>query len=160
MKNFVPDDVRRLLPHACACLALVSCQTTSPPAVQSGKVPYQAGHWTMVASKPPTYFPRGVPAGAPTNWQDGEWFRICDAAGTRYFIPFKIPAGSNRGRLVSEVCSLRTDDYQRLTAAEDAAVAKDQAKRLAKHSTVLVPLNTVLFFRRNAGRLSSVRLRR
>ena len=100
----------------------------------------------MVASKPPTYYPRGVPADAPTNWGDGEWFRICDTAGTRYFIPFKTPAGTNRERLVSEVCSLRTDDYQRQTAAEDAAGTKDQAKRFVKHSPVLVPLNTVLFF--------------
>lgn len=100
----------------------------------------------MVASKPPTYYPRGVPADAPTNWQDGEWFRICDTAGTRYFIPFKTPAASNRERLVSEVCSLRTGDYQRQIAAEDTAEIKDQAKRFAKHSPVLVPLNTVLFF--------------
>jgi hypothetical protein len=134
----------RLLSLACGCLALASCQTASVPPSPATAARYQSEHWTKVAAKPPTYYPRGVPADAPVGWEDGEWFRICDAADTRYYIPFQVPAGPRRESLVSEVCSLRTDDYRHQIAKEDAAERKDQVKRLVKYSPVLVPLNTVL----------------
>lgn len=72
---------------------------------------------------------------------DGEWFRMCDAADTRYFVPFKLPPGTNRQSLVSEVCSLRTDDYRRQMAKEDHVEGAEQIKRTAKYAPVLVPLN-------------------
>ncbi len=125
-------------------LALASCQTSSVPPSPAATARYQPEHWSKVATKPPTYYPRGVRADAPVGWHDGEWFRVCDPADTRYFIPFKVPAGPGRESLVSEVCSLRTDDYRRQIAKEDADERKDQVKRFAKYSAVLVPLNTVL----------------
>ena len=70
------------------CWASVSCQLggrASPP--QSAMIRHQAGHWTRVSAKPPVYYPRGVAAAAPSGVMDGEWYRLCDAADTRYFIP-------------------------------------------------------------------------
>ncbi len=72
------------------------------------------------------------------------WFRVCYAANTQYFIPFKLPAGRDRQSLVNEVCSLRTEDYRRQIAKEDSEQAVTNLKRDAVYSTVLIPLNVGL----------------
>jgi len=143
----LPPQVRRfMLPVSVAigCLASVSCQTSGVPQPQVQTACYQSGHWTRVATKPPTYYPQGVASDTPTDWSCGEWFRLCDAADTRYYIPFKLPAGRNRQRLVNEVCALRTEDYDRQIAKEDTEESVNSLKRFAKYSPALVPLNTGL----------------
>ena len=124
------------------CWASVSCQSTGVAQQQRGvTAPYQAGHWTRVSAKPPVYYPRGVAAAAPSGAMDGEWYRVCDAADTRYFIPFRLPPGYNRKSLVGEVCSLRTEDYRLQMAKEDHEESAENLKRAAKSAPVLVPLN-------------------
>jgi hypothetical protein len=88
-----------------------------------------------------------VDSDSPTAWANGEWYRVCDAADSRYFVPFKLPDGRDRQTLVSEVQSLRTADYRRQMAKEDSETTKesvDGLKKFAKYSPVLVPLNTAL----------------
>lgn len=153
----VPEGVLRLPPQvrifmllasaATGCLVSVSCQTSGIPGPQTATAPYQSSHWTRVATKPPIYYPQGVDSDSSTDLKSGEWYRLCDAADSRYFIPFKVPDGHNRQRLVNEVCSLRTEDYRRQIAKEDTETIQehvDSIKRCAKYSPVLVPLNTAL----------------
>ena len=137
---------KRLAAAAISCLVAVSCQpaATPPPQPQPPTPRYQPGHWTRVSEKPPIFYPRGASRDTPTGWDGGEWFRLRDAADTRYFIPFNLPAGTSRPGLVGEVESLRTEDYRRQLAKEDAAETAEQLKRTASHAAVLVPLNTVL----------------
>jgi hypothetical protein len=92
-----------------------------------------------------------VSADAPVDFDEGEWFRVRDAADTRYFIPFKVPDGPGRESLVSEVCSLRTDDYYRQIDKYDAAERKDQVARKdqveqsVKFSPEMLPLYIMRF---------------
>ena len=123
------------------CCISISCQSAGVAQPQGAAARYHADHWTKASAKPPVYYPRGVAANAPSNFMDGEWFRVCDAADTRYFIPFKLPPGPDRRSLVSEVCSLRTDDYRRQIAKESDEESADHLKRVAKIAPVLVPLN-------------------
>jgi hypothetical protein len=152
-----PEVVLRLTPKvrrfillasaATGCLVSVSCQTSGVPEPQVPTARYQPGHWKRVTTNPPTYYPQGVDSDSPTAWANGEWYRVCDAADSRYFVPFKLPDGRDRQTLVSEVQSLRTADYRRQMAKEDSETTKesvDGLKKFAKYSPVLVPLNTAL----------------
>jgi hypothetical protein len=125
------------------CCVLVSCQSAGVAQPQGATAGYHAGHWTRISDKPRVYYPRGVTATTPSDFMDGEWYRVCDAADTRYFIPFKLPPGSDRSSLIGEVHSLRTDEYQRQLAKESYEESADRLKRVAKSAPVLVPLNLV-----------------
>ena len=69
---------------------LVSCQSIrSRKSGPSGPVPsaLQSGHWQLIRKKPPTYFPKGIPADHPTDFRDGSWVYAGDKQSSRFFIP-------------------------------------------------------------------------
>ena len=79
---------------------LASCSSGS-----KSSATFQPNHWYKVRSNPPTYFPKGVPAGHPTGFSDGSWVYSGDKDKTRYFIPAHSVATKN---LVAEAMSTMT----------------------------------------------------
>ena len=108
-------------------ISAVSCQNTTHSA-QAGPATPDRGHWTKVSSSPPTYYPRGVPVGIPTEHWSGEWVYTGDDLGSRYFIPFHgaSRSGADRKQLVNEALSARSERKLEAIAAEDReALARD-----------------------------------
>ena len=66
-------------------IGLNSCQSTSP--AYAGPAALHSGNWVRVQKRPPTYFPKGLPANSPTQPWDGSWVETGDRAGSRFFIP-------------------------------------------------------------------------
>ncbi len=99
-------------------------------------------HWVKIAAHPPTYFPRGVSANVPTTLHHGEWVETGDARGSRYFIPFKLPAGTSRRSLIEEAQSARTVKRLRQIQAEDAEMLKNRTIDSTK-SAPLIALGTI-----------------
>jgi len=85
----------------------------------------------------PQAHPRGVSPNCATNAGDGEWFHSGDDEDTRYFIPFRLPPGTQRQRLVNQAYSRRSPGKTRELAEEDREIRN---KALA-YIPVLLPLN-------------------
>lgn len=117
----------RLAALALAAPLAVSCSSTAsrfraaeaaPPAAAPVA---PAGQWVKVRSNPPTYYPRGVPADCATGFSDGEWVYTGDAAGSRFFIPFKLRPAARRNALLDEALAARDPAKVRRIAAEESA---------------------------------------
>jgi hypothetical protein len=74
-------------------------------------VPVVQDHWVKISEHPPSFQPRVCVANNDTSYRSGDWFEIGDAAGSRFFIPFKV-AGS-RQSLIDEVIAARSEKKQR-----------------------------------------------
>ena len=79
---------------------LASCSSGS-----NSSATFQPNHWRKVSDNPPTYFPKGVPAGHATGFNDGSWVHSGDEVKTRYFIPSQ---GVATESLVAEAMSTMT----------------------------------------------------
>ncbi len=141
MKSFFKFGARishsRWVPLVMAGSLLNSCVPTAiqtPPA--SAAVPsIHADHWTKVTSKPPTWYPRDVPADCPTDFRSGEWISTGDAHGTRFFIPVQgIPTGK-RQDLLHEALAFRSEQQRR--------EIRDEAKENLKTAGIAVALMPV-----------------
>lgn len=86
--------------------SLASCGTSSIDRTASSTT-FRPTHWHKVRSQPPTYFPKGVSSGHPTDAADGMWVYSGDTAGTRYFIPVR---GVDTNALVAEAMSTMTPE--------------------------------------------------
>lgn len=64
-----------------------SCSTSGESDPSTHVAPPISRSWVKVKSKPPTWYPRGVPADHPTGFKDGEWIYLEDTLDTRMFIP-------------------------------------------------------------------------
>jgi hypothetical protein len=106
-------------------ICLSSCATTphTNPSVQ----PAPNAKWVKVRNTPPTWCPRGTPAGCATDGQSGEWVDTGDAANTRFFIPFHGPSETPRRTLVNEALAARNEWKKRQIIDEDRAVVRDIA---------------------------------
>lgn len=91
-------------------LLLNQCASTNTPKpetpVDSSVV---SNHWVKVSSRPPIYYPRGVPADCATDFRSGEWVFTEDASDSRFFIPFKGIAPAKRQALLQEALALRSE---------------------------------------------------
>jgi hypothetical protein len=83
--------------------------------------------WVKVRSTPPTWYPRGTPAGCATDGQSGEWVNAGDAADTRFFIPIRGPSGIPRRILVNEALAARSERTKQQIIDEDRAGVRDKA---------------------------------
>jgi hypothetical protein len=90
------------------CLVSVACQTSGVPLPQTPKA-RQSKHWTQVATNPPTYYPRGVPADCDSDFHSGEWVYTENDSDTRFFIPFKGIPPVKRQALLQEALALRSE---------------------------------------------------
>lgn len=66
-------------------VAVTSCGKLPPP--YTGPKALESGKWKQVKKQPPTYYPKGVSANAPTDLHDGFWVRSRKPDGPRFFIP-------------------------------------------------------------------------
>lgn len=98
----------------------LSCCATTPPTDPSPP-PAPNANWVKVRSTPPTWYPRGTPAGCATDGQSGEWVNTGDAADTRFFIPFHGPSDFPRRTLVNEALAARSERKKRQITDEDRA---------------------------------------
>ena len=104
-----PGQAIRALEITCFLLAavlLVSCQATAPPVARPSAP--RSDHWVKVASHPPTYYPRGVPADAPNGPGDGEWVFTGDEQGTVFYLPLRNHGKVPRDVLLAEARSARS----------------------------------------------------
>lgn len=99
----------RGLPWMLYILALTSCQSmkVKPP------VPVISAHWMKISERPPAFQPRACSDNQDTGYRRGDWFEIGDGAGTRYFIPFRVPGPIPRQKLIDEVIAARSEKKQR-----------------------------------------------
>lgn len=88
-----------------------------------------------VSSKPPTYYPSGVPEDHPTDYRSGKWIYLKDTADTRFFIPIHGLLPEKRKALKAEAMAARHKDLTRNVNSEDRAL---QAKELAGRSAVTI----------------------
>ena len=110
--------VSKRLTHMAPLLAgamLVSCSNSHTPHPPSGRLtasitPVNQRNWVKVSSRPPVWYPRGVPSDAQTDFRSGEWVYTGDVAGTRFFIPFKGVPKSKRQALREEALALRSEN--------------------------------------------------
>lgn len=93
-----------------AALTLVSCSTEPQARQGSTPVTLQPAHWYKARSNPPTYFPKGVPADHPTDFDEGSWVMTGDAVGTRYFIPVR---GVDSRALTAEALTTMTPERRK-----------------------------------------------
>lgn len=119
------------LPHAdpwlpatalLTAICLIACAPTQPPAAPI--LPAPNPHWVQVGTHPPTYYPRGIAVDCPTDCHSGEWVDAGDAAGRRFFIPFRSGGGIPRQTLVREAWSARSAEQVRRITAEDRAILR------------------------------------
>ena len=103
-------------PHLLAMLVLPStillnqCASTNTPKTETPAVSsVVSNHWVKVSSRPPIYYPRGVPADSSTDFRSGAWVYTEDASDTRFFIPFKGIAPAKRQALLQEALALRSE---------------------------------------------------
>lgn len=100
---------------------LTSCQSTK---VKS-PVPVIAEHWVKISEPPPAFQPRVCSGNNDTSFRSGDWFEIGDAAGSRYFVPFKVPGTIPRQRLIDEVLAARSErKQQEVIHTQQSAAAK------------------------------------
>jgi hypothetical protein len=125
-------------------ISLVSCGSTQPKPPPVLAVPKSApgSHWVKVSSRPPTFYPRGVPASAPTDHRNGEWVYTGDDQGTRFFIPHHPRATTSREILLEEALAARSQRKLDQIAAEDSAILS----RDIKNTILMAPPMTVLLF--------------
>jgi hypothetical protein len=127
------DPLHRLLSElACLlfALTLISCQTGPVPLKAVDAKPVPQAHWVKVSSKPPTFYPRGVPASCPTDHWSGEWVETGDEKGTRYFIPFRV-LGVRRLQFVHAALSARSEQKLVEVAAEDQEIRLRNIRNMA-----------------------------
>lgn len=74
-------------------IAVTSCSKPIPRYTGPGAL--ESGHWTKVKKQPPTYYPKGLSANAPTD--RGLWVSSRDPDGPRFFIP-----ADEMGRVTNE----------------------------------------------------------
>lgn len=93
-------------------LAAVSCSCSTSRGVDSSThvAPKLSKGWVKVSSKPPTWYPRGVPADHPTDYRSGEWIYLKDNADTRFFIPLHGLLLEKRKALETEAMAARHTD--------------------------------------------------
>lgn len=111
---------------AAAALSAVSCQLSDIPPKANPATPVVRDHWVKVTARPPTYYPRGVPADTSTDHWSGEWVDTGDDLGTRYFIPLHGLGGVDRRSLVQEALAARSDKKLAQIAAEDREIRDTQ----------------------------------
>jgi hypothetical protein len=90
-------------------LSMSSCQSAkikSPVAVVGE-------HWVKISEHPPSFQPRVCSGNKDTSYRSGDWFDIGDAAGSRYFVPFKVLGTIPRQKLIDEVLAARSEKKQR-----------------------------------------------
>jgi hypothetical protein len=105
--NHLPQSLLQLL-----CLALLaaftsSCATSGKSDPSTHVEPTISRSWVKVSSKPPTWFPRGVPADHPSDFKSGDWVYVEDPKGTRFFIPLHGISKDRRKVLQSEALAAR-----------------------------------------------------
>ena len=66
-------------------------------------------HWVKISSRPPIFYPQGVPADCATDFRSGEWVSTENASDTHFFIPFKGIAPAKRQALLQEALDLRSE---------------------------------------------------
>lgn len=130
------------LPHLLASLILLStlllnqcAPTESPKSKNPGVSSVVPEHWVQVSSRPPTFYPRGVPADCPTDYRSGDWVSTGDAKGTRFFIPDSCPGRISRQALLEEALSARGPMKLQQNKAENREI-----RRKEMSSYALVPL--------------------
>jgi hypothetical protein len=135
-----PKTMKTLYSHLSAIMILPAALLLSQCAPTGGTprtttTVASSQHWVKVSSRPPTFYPRGVAAGCPTDHQSGEWVHTGDAQDTRYFIPFHGLGGQSRQDLVNEMLSMRSERKLNQLAAEDR-------KSLGRF-VILIPINAM-----------------
>ncbi len=102
-----------------------SCATSKKSDPSTHVAPAIGRSWVKVKSKPPTWYPRGVPADHPTDFYSGEWFYLEDTADTRFFIPIHGLLPDKRKALKAEAMAARhPDTIQRITSEERVRKSK------------------------------------
>lgn len=102
-----------------------------------------SSHWVQVSSRTPTFYPRGVSAVRPTDYQSGEWVYTGDAKGTHFFIPFSCPSRIPRRALVEEAMSARSPMKLRKINDENRKIHGERVINHAK-SVPLISVGTIL----------------
>jgi hypothetical protein len=108
MKTPRPD----LLASLILVVAPLLSQCAPRSATQAGTPAVSAvvsAHWVQVSSRPPTFYPQGVPADCATDIRSGEWVSTENASNTRFFIPFKGIAPAKRRALIQEALALQSE---------------------------------------------------
>lgn len=136
MNPMFPRKWKRLASLLGGCLlsgiCLCSCATSASPGRAGRKAHQEPGaDWVKVQSRPPTWYPRGVPADAPNDHQSGEWVYTENAQGDRYFIPLHGLPTERRARLRNEAMAARSPEKMNRILREDSShVAKESGTLL------------------------------
>jgi len=142
--------MRTKRPHLLATLILLStlllnqcAPTESPKPKNPGVSSVVPEHWVQVSSSPPTFYPRGVSADCPTDYQSGDWVATEDAKGTLFFIPFSCPGPIPRQALVEEALSARSPRKLKKIKDENRKIRLEDVIDSAK-SAPLIAVGTIL----------------
>jgi len=110
----------QLTPLAIA-LMMSSCTSTSRSGHSSVKavsaLASPTSNWCLVKSNPPTYYPKGFPAGSPTTHEDGDWI-YAGANGEQWFVPKNGVRGFTPEQLHKEAFSRLTDEQHKAASAD------------------------------------------
>ena len=93
---------------------LASCKSSAPGKPEKKPIgpvysALQSGNWQRVQTKPPTYFPKGIPADHPTDYRDGFWVNSGDSQGSRFFIPAR-GSSISQEQLIAEAMEAMTPE--------------------------------------------------
>jgi hypothetical protein len=113
-------------------ICLCSCSvTTISKRIDRTATKSPSPEWVKVHAKPPTWFPRGVPADCPTDSENGEWVITENSQNTQYFIPLRGLTKERRNKLLHEALADRSPNKKNRIAREDASqIAKGCAATL------------------------------
>ena len=128
--------------------SMMSSCSSEPRKVDQSKhtVSKISNSWVKVRSRPPTWYPRGVPADHPTDFSNGSWTEAEDSLGTRFFIPTHGLPVALRKSLKAEALAARHPARAREMATE--GVVKDVGA-----GAVGVVGNVILGIARTIGRM-------
>ncbi|MFT6242911.1 MAG: hypothetical protein ACJAQT_005023 [Akkermansiaceae bacterium] len=102
-----------------------SCATSGKSDPSTHELPSMSRSWVKVDSKPPTWYPRGVPADHPTDFKSGEWIYAEDTKNTCFFIPLHGLPPDKRKALKAEAMAARhPETIQRINNVEIDRKAK------------------------------------
>lgn len=124
MKSPTPTSnpgITQILKACCLSVLLASfasCSGGSP----SSSATFDPNHWHKVSDKPPTYYPKGVPANYPATSDNGTWILTKDSAQTSYYVPRKKHVDSPS--LVAEATTrvISSDDSNKVAKSATGAV--------------------------------------
>lgn len=139
------NHIQRLLPvSTCLLFAItaMSCQTNTKPPAVAVQQPVTRKNWVKISSQPPTYYPTGVAADAPTDHWSGEWVYTDDEKGSRYFIPLH-GLGTSRKDLIADAQCRLSDKKRARIAAEDREIRDRNVRNTVVCGPPLVAANVM-----------------